>query len=151
MKWTHTRVGVAITALIALLIGALLVVMQFSAALTDPGKPIQVELQYPLVTPQPTATPHPTAQPTPIPPGQELLWAADKYGDSVTVLADKTYQQTADACTAPDFAGLSATASPTNTITLAGCVHAAGYPWVRVALAVADSPTRPPAPSCRAG
>ena len=144
LNLTPVQVAVGVGLLIALFGGGLLLAMQLTGGLTDAERPVQVKLIHPLVTPQPTPTPRPTAMPTPVPAGLELLWLGEWYNDSVTGLADASYQQTADAFTAEDFGGLAATVSATNAITLGPCVHVTGFPWMRVALAV---PTSHPLPT----
>ena len=146
MSWTPTRVAVAIAVMIAVLLGSVAIVMQFGSMLTDSERPLQIRLDasswptpHPTATPYPTPTPAPTPAPTPVPAGQELLWLGERYGDSVTGLADASYQTTSDAFVEADFAGLGATVSATNAIRFGECVHTTGFPWMRVALATPTS------------
>ena len=152
LNMTPVQVAVIIVAFIAILFGAVAIMMQLTGALTNADQPMQVRLDasswptpLPTPTPRPTPTAAPTPAPTPVPAGLELLWLTERYGDSVTGLADESYQQTSDSFTEADFTGLGATVSATNRIAFGECVHVTGFPWMRIGLAVPASHALPTA------
>ena len=120
---------IAVVGVLLVIVG-LGVVAVASGYITDPDKPLQVELHYP--TPLPTLTPTPY-----IPVLSDQVARLGEKADALGTSADRTFQSTTDAFTVSHFAGHDAVGAVGNALTIPACppLSTPGYPSFRYAIA----------------